>query len=155
VTAAAGTRPTKRINAEPSQSHYWRRSHFNAPTIKRRSSPAVTSRGWSVGVRRLLAQRGSRDGRRATAICRRGRRFAYRRCATDRRRLDSVRARTSAVRRLTAARCSRLPSRHLPPSSLLCHHHRVTSHQFLHPLSGTRCSLGHVHLKLMPLLETD
>ena len=27
--------------------------------------------------------------------------------------------------------------------------------QFLHPLSGTRCSLGHVHLKLMPLVETD
>jgi len=23
--------------------------------------------------------------------------------------------------------------------------------QFLHPLSGTRCSLGHIHLKLMPL----
>jgi len=27
--------------------------------------------------------------------------------------------------------------------------------QFLQPLSGTRCSLGHVHLKLMPLLEID
>jgi len=27
--------------------------------------------------------------------------------------------------------------------------------QFLHPLSGTRYSLGHVHLKLMPLSETD
>jgi len=26
--------------------------------------------------------------------------------------------------------------------------------QFLHPLSGTRCSLGHVYLKLMPLSET-
>jgi len=27
--------------------------------------------------------------------------------------------------------------------------------QFLYSLSGTRCSLGHVHLKLMPLSETD